>query len=233
MKLIVSTKEKAEMLAASEIIKLVKENPSATLGLATGSSPLGLYQLLIKDHKDNHTNYQMIKTFNLDEYLGLPLDHYESYKNFMRRNLFDHININLSNTFFPHEDDPEGYTELLHQSKIDLQILGIGSNGHIGFNEPGTPFESKTHIVTLANQTRLDNARFFDSIDDVPTHAVSMGLDDIIQAKKIILLAFGKSKAQAIKELVNGQPSINCPATILQRHPNVTLYVDEDAASLL
>lgn len=233
MKLIVCKKEKIESLAAAEIIKLVNENPLATLGLATGSSPLGLYQLLINDHKENKTDYSKVKTFNLDEYLGLPDDHYESYKNFMRRNLFDHININLDNTFFPHPEDPEGYSELLHHSKIDLQILGIGSNGHIGFNEPGTPFESKTHIVALAEQTRLDNARFFDSIDDVPTHAVSMGLDDIIQAKKIILLAFGKSKANAIKELVQGEPSTDCPATILQRHPNVTLYVDEDAASLL
>ncbi|MFA7612053.1 MAG: glucosamine-6-phosphate deaminase [Acholeplasmataceae bacterium] len=233
MKIIINKKAKLNKLAAQEIINLVNENPKAVLGLATGSSPIGLYEELIKDHKANKTNYKKVTTFNLDEYIGIPIDHEQSYHTFMYETLFKHLNINLKNTNFPKQDDPASYTKLLEKKPVDLQILGIGSNGHIAFNEPGTSFDSTTQYVDLAESTIKDNSRFFDSIDDVPKRAVTMGLKDIMMAKKVILLAFGKNKAEAINTLVNGKKSEDCPATILQDHPNLTLYLDEDAASLL
>lgn len=233
MKIIINKKAKLDKLAAQEIINLVNENPKAVLGLATGSSPIGLYKELIKDHKANKTNYKKVTTFNLDEYIGIPIDHEQSYHTFMYETLFKHLNINLKNTNFPKQDDPASYTKLLEKKPVDLQILGIGSNGHIAFNEPGTSFDSTTQYVDLAESTIKDNSRFFDSIDDVPKRAVTMGLKDIMMAKKVILLAFGKNKAEAINTLVNGKKSEDCPATILQDHPNLTLYLDEDAASLL
>lgn len=233
MKIIINKKAKLDKLAAQEIINLVNENPKAVLGLATGSSPIGLYEELIKDHKANKTNYKKVTTFNLDEYIGIPIDHEQSYHTFMYETLFKHLNINLKNTNFPKQDDPASYTKLLEKKPVDLQILGIGSNGHIAFNEPGTSFDSTTQYVDLAESTIKDNSRFFDSIDDVPKRAVTMGLKDIMMAKKVILLAFGKNKAEAINTLVNGEKSEDCPATILQDHPNLTLYLDEDAASLL
>lgn len=233
MKIIINKKAKLDKLAAQEIINLVNENPKAVLGLATGSSPIGLYEELIKDHKANKTNYKKVTTFNLDEYIGIPIDHEQSYHTFMYETLFKHLNINLKNTNFPKQDDPASYTKLLEKKPVDLQILGIGSNGHIAFNEPGTSFDSTTQYVDLAESTIKDNSRFFDSIDDVPKRAVTMGLKDIMMAKKVILLAFGKNKAEAINTLVNGKKSEDCPATILQDHPNLTLYLDEDAASLL
>lgn len=233
MKIIINKKANLDKLAAQEIINLVNENPKAVLGLATGSSPIGLYEELIKDHKANKTNYKKVTTFNLDEYIGIPIDHEQSYHTFMYETLFKHLNINLKNTNFPKQDDPASYTKLLEKKPVDLQILGIGSNGHIAFNEPGTSFDSTTQYVDLAESTIKDNSRFFDSIDDVPKRAVTMGLKDIMMAKKVILLAFGKNKAEAINTLVNGKKSEDCPATILQDHPNLTLYLDEDAASLL
>lgn len=233
MNIIIDNKNKLDKLAAKEIINLVNNNPEAILGLATGSSPIGLYNELIKDYQENQTNYKNIKTYNLDEYVGLALDHEQSYHTFMYHTLFKHLNIDLKNTHFPDLNNPHAYTKLLDENPIDLQILGIGSNGHIAFNEPGTSFESTTDYVMLAQSTRNDNARFFDSLDEVPTKAVTMGLKDIMKAKKIILLAFGKNKAEAIKELVEGELSIDWPATVLKNHPNVTLYLDNEAASLL
>lgn len=233
MKIIIDTKANLDKLASKEIISLVKEKPNAILGLATGSSPVGLYENLIADFKENKTSYENVVTFNLDEYVGLPINHEQSYHSFMYETLFKHLNINLDNTNFPDLDNPKSYTKLLKQNQIDLQVLGIGSNGHIAFNEPGTSFNSTTQYVNLAESTLKDNARFFASIEEVPKTAVTMGLKDIMMAKKIILLAFGKNKASAINTLVNGKKSENCPATILQDHPNLTLYLDEDAASLL
>ena len=233
MKIIIDKKEVLDKLAAKEIIDLVNTNPKAVLGLATGSSPIGLYKNLILDHQTNKTNYKNVITFNLDEYYGLPINHEQSYHTFMYETLFKHLDINLNNTNFPDLEHPESYTELLNKNQIDLQILGIGSNGHIAFNEPGTSFDSTTQYVLLAESTLKDNARFFDSIDDVPKKAVTMGLKDIMMAKKIILLAFGKNKSEAINLLVNGAKSEDCPATILQDHPDLTLYLDEEAASLL
>ncbi len=225
---------------ASEIfISLLKEKPSATLGLATGSSPIGLYQNLVKSYQNKEISFKNVKTFNLDEYCKLPKDHPESYYSFMYRNLFSHVDINKDNIHLPSgeaEDLQEeclAYNNLLKNTLIDLQVLGIGSNGHIGFNEPGTPFKQETFIVTLAQKTREDNKRFFNSLDEVPTQAITMGINNIMQAKKIVLIASGKSKANAINKLVNGPLTEAFPASILQNHPDVTIIVDEEAASLL
>lgn len=233
MKIVINEKHEINKLVSNEIIRLVKSNPKAVLGLARGGTPLGVYEELIKDHQENQTDYSQVITFNLDEYYDLEPTHKESYHTYMNDNLFSKININLDNTHFPDLNNPESYTNLLEQHRVDFQILGVGSNGHIGFNEPGTPFESITHYVTLAESTRKDNARFFNSIDEVPTKAVTMGLNDIIRSKRIVLIAFGANKAQAIKQLVDGAESENWPVTILKRHPYVTLYLDKEAASLL
>jgi len=212
-----------------------KENP--VLGLATGSSPIGLYKKMIADHNTNGTSYKNVTTFNLDEYIGLPKNHDQSYWTFMHENLFDNINVKEENIHIPEGDveDEEAecqkYEELLNQYEIDLQILGIGTDGHIGFNEPGTPFDSVTHIAELEEQTRTDNARFFDDdIEAVPTHAITMGLASIMRAKKIIVIATGENKADAVYGMIKGEKSVDCPASILQDHPDVTVILDTKAA---
>lgn len=226
-------------LKAFEIIKEVLVNKKdAVLGLATGSSPIGIYENMIKDHKENGQSYQDVVTVNLDEYMGLPKEHYESYYSFMHRNLFDHIdiqekNINLPSSVGDMEENLRKYEEILSKYHPDVQILGVGSNGHIGFNEPGTSFDSRTHIVTLAEKTRLDNARFFNDLSEVPTHAITMGIQNILDAKQIVLVAFGENKQDAIYGLVHGEVTEQLPASILQRHPNVTIIVDEAAGAKL
>lgn len=233
MKIVIDEIHDINVMVCKEITKLVNNTPDAVLGLATGSTPLGVYQNLIDDYKENKTDYSSVKTFNLDEYVGLDIDHEQSYHTYMRKNLFDHINIDINNTFFPSLENPSAYSELIKEHNIDLQILGVGSNGHIGFNEPYTSFEQETSYVTLAESTINDNKRFFNSIEDVPKGAITMGLKDIMSAKRIILIAFGKNKAQAIKQLINGVEDEAWPVTILKRHPYVTVYLDKDAASLL
>lgn len=224
---------------AFEIVKevLVEKN-DAILGLATGSSPIGLYKEMIQDHKENNQSYQNVITVNLDEYMGLERDHQESYYTFMHRNLFDHIDIREENVHLPSsignmEENVKKYEEVLAKYKPDVQILGVGANGHIGFNEPGTPFNSRTHTVTLAEKTRQDNARFFNDISEVPTHAITMGIQNILEAKKIVLVAFGENKKDAIYGLVHGEISENLPASILQKHADATIIVDEEAAKRL
>ncbi|NLZ75482.1 MAG: glucosamine-6-phosphate deaminase [Erysipelotrichia bacterium] len=226
--------------AAEIMLDVVKNNPKAVLGLATGSSPIGLYQRMIKDHQENGTSYANITTFNLDEYVGLEQEHPQSYYTFMHQNLFNHIDIKKENVNIPsvQGDDMQAncdaYNELLSKQKIDLQLLGIGSNGHLAFNEPGTPFDSVTQVVDLKQSTIQDNARFFDDdMSKVPTQSITMGIKNVMDAKKILLVASGKNKADAIYQTVKGEVSTDCPASILQKHPDVTVVVDEDAASLL
>ncbi len=225
--------------AAEILIDLVKKNPNAILGLATGSSPIGTYQNMIKDHKENGTSYKTVKTVNLDEYVGLTADHDQSYAYFMRTNLFDHIDVDLANTNLPSGSAPcaqaecDRYNALLDNYKQDVQLLGLGSNGHIGFNEPGTPFGSVTHLVELAESTIKDNSRLFASIDEVPRQALSMGIKNIMQAKSILMVVSGKNKAEAVRGMVKGEVTPNLPASVLQLHPFVTIVCDKDAASLL
>ena len=232
--------DEMSMKAYEAMKKVLTEKPDATLGLATGSTPVGLYKLMIADYEAGKISYKDMTSINLDEYVGLPVTHPESYRAFMNRNLFDHIDIKKENTHVPDGLNPDlaaaadAYTAYIAAHPVDVQILGIGSNGHIAFNEPGTPFDSHTHVVTLKEGTRKDNARFFDNdIDKVPTHAVTMGLQDIMSAKFIILLASGAGKANAVKEMIKGPVSENCPASILQTHPNVLVVTDEAAAYYL
>ena len=217
------------------VLEVVKNNPEAVLGLATGSTPLGLYAKMIEDHKENGTSYAQCRAVNLDEYVGLDVNSDQSYVYFMRENLFKHIDIKLENTNIENgkADDKDAecarYNALLDELRQDIQVLGIGSNGHIAFNEPGTPFDSVTHIVDLAESTIKDNSRLFNSIDEVPRQAFTMGLSNIMNAKKIVILANGAGKAYAIGELVNGEIREEVPATILRNHPDCILICDEAA----
>ena len=221
------------------VLEVVKNNPNAVLGLATGSTPLGLYAKMIEDHKNNGTSYANCRTVNLDEYVGLDINSDQSYVYFMRENLFKNIDIKLENTNIENgkaEDkqaECERYNALLAELVQDIQVLGIGSNGHIAFNEPGTSFDSVTHIVDLAESTIKDNSRLFNSIDEVPRQAFTMGLSNIMNAKKILILANGENKAYAVGELVNGEIREEIPASILRNHPDCTLICDELAGKYI
>lgn len=225
--------------AAKIMISLVKANPDATLGLATGTTPLGLYKRLIQDHNECGTSYKRIKAVNLDEYMGLPKTHEQSYAYFMRKNLFDSLDIDLANTHIENgtaadeQAECAAYDAVLDKLPRDIQLLGLGSNGHIAFNEPNTDFSSTTHVVTLAESTVKDNARLFSDISEVPRKAFTMGLKSIMQAKRILILASGANKADAVNKMVNGEVTEAVPASILQRHPDCTLIADRAAAALL
>lgn len=215
--------------------ELLDEKPNATLGLATGSSPEGLYALMVEDHKKNGTSYKDVHTYNLDEYVDIDRNDPQSYYTFMNEHLFSGIDIKPENTHVPYGSTAEEAKEYDDQVKgVDIQLLGIGRNGHIGFNEPGTPFDERTHIVELTESTRDANKRFFDNdINKVPTHAISQGVGTVMDAKKILLIASGKDKAEAVKAMIEGPVTTECPASVLQNHPDTVVIVDKDAASLL
>ena len=216
---------------------LFSANPSCTLGLATGSSPIGTYQNLVKDVKAGEISFKDVKTYNLDEYCGISRSHPQSYYYFMHDNLFNHVDIDEANVHIPAvsndhlEEDCKTYNDMLHNATIDLQLLGIGGNGHIGFNEPGTSFEQETFIVKLTDKTRQDNKRFFNSIDEVPTHAITMGIKNIMQAKRILMLISGVNKADTVVKLLSGNITTDFPASVLNNHPDVTVIIDQDAYS--
>lgn len=238
---IVEVKDYQELskVAAKVIIDLIKEKPKTVLGLATGSSPVGLYQNLITAYNNKEISFKDVKTYNLDEYCDLAKNHSQSYYTFMHEKFFNSVDINDENINIPVGNGPDldvlcdDYNELLKNANIDLQILGIGGNGHIGFNEPGTSFEQETFVVKLTQKTRQDNKRFFNSIDEVPKYAITMGIKNIMQAKTILLIASGASKAEAINKLVNGPLTTDFPASILKNHKNVIVIIDKEAASLL
>lgn len=239
MKIII-TKNYEEMSdKAFEVMKeVVVKKPDAVLGLATGTTPIGLYKRMIEDCKKG-TSYKNIKTVNLDEYKGLDYSSDQSYVYFMRDNLFDHIDIDLKNTNIENgkaEDaDKEcaRYNALLENMQQDIQLLGLGSNGHIAFNEPGTKFGSLTHVVDLTESTIKDNSRLFKDISEVPRQAFTQGLRNIMNAKKILILASGANKAKAVYGMVKGEVTEALPASVLQLHPDCTLIVDEAAGALL
>ena len=241
MKIIVcKTYQEMSQAAADIVARQIKKKPDTVLGLATGSTPVGLYQNLIKMNRDGVIDFSGVVTFNLDEYVGLPKEHPCSYYRFMFDNLFDHINIKKENVHLPDglapslEDECKVYEQKITQAGgIDLQVLGIGHNGHIGFNEPGTPFESVSHIVDLAPRTIQANSRFFSSPDEVPRKALSMGIKSIMHARMILFLASGKDKAEIVSRAFNGPVTTDVPASVLQLHPDVTAILDEDAASCL
>lgn len=235
---IIKVKDYDEMSkkAAEIIIERVRRAPDMVLGLATGGTPIGTYQELVSDHVHAGTSYRNVTTFNLDEYIGLSGESSHSYRAFMNKHLFELIDILEENIHIPNgvsEDIQKEcieYEELIQKhGGIDLQILGIGQNGHIGFNEPGTSFESTTHIVELDPSTREANARFFKNSEDVPEKAITIGIATIMRSKEILLLISGEQKRAAFKQLVNGEVDEKFPASVLKKHQNVSIIADDAA----
>ena len=229
---------KASLLAADRISRLVREKPDAVLGLATGGTPVQVYRELIRRHREEGLDFSRITTFNLDEYLGLSPEHPDSYAQFMHENLFAHVNLAPDRTHLPcglARDLPAHCRDYEQSIKdaggIDLQLLGIGSDGHIGFNEPISSLASRTRAVALTEETIADNARFFASADEVPRHAITMGIGTILESRACLLLAFGGGKAAVLAEAVEGPVRAAVPASALQMHPNVTVVCDEAAAA--
>ncbi|WP_026883179.1 glucosamine-6-phosphate deaminase [Clostridium akagii] len=228
--------KRAAVIFASQIVL----KPDSVLGLATGSTTIGMYKELINIYGRDALDFSKVSTFNLDEYYKLDEDNEQSYNYFMNENFFNHVNIKRDNINMPNGKSEDTVRDCARYDKkivdlggIDLQVLGIGANGHIGFNEPNTNFEAETRLVELEKQTIKANSRFFNSIGEVPTKAVSMGIKTIMQSKKIILLASGIEKADAIEKAVNGKITPELPASILNLHKDVIIIVDRDAASLL
>lgn len=227
-------------VAAQVVARTLNTKPNAVLGLATGSTPLGLYRELIRMHQEEGLDFSRVTTFNLDEYVGLTQRHPQSYYYFMQENLFRHINIPAQNVHIPSgtTDNYEAFCRwyeerIVECGGIDLQILGVGSDGHIAFNEPGSSLGSRTRIKTLARQTIEDNARFFDSPEQVPVYAITMGVGTILEARKIVLLANGKNKAGAVAAAIEGPVTSMVTASALQLHRDTTSIIDREAAGSL
>lgn len=230
------TNEELDQIGAGIFASLIQTNPNAVLGLATGSTPIGIYQKLIGLNEKGYVSFQNVRTFNLDEYVGLSEGHPESYMSFMNKQLFDHIDITEKNTRIPNgnasnlEQECKQYDEAIAIASIDLQLLGIGHNGHIGFNEPDQNLYGGTHLVQLKEETRQANARFFHSIDEVPTQAVTMGVGSILKAKMIMLVVRGADKADIVHRALTGPITTKIPASLLQTHRNVVVLLDKGAA---
>ena len=239
-----SADESADIVAG-QIVEATRKKPNLVLGLATGSTPIGVYQRLIAAHQSDGLDFSGLRTFNLDEYLGLPADHAQSYSTFMNEHLFHGLNVARENIHFPPtifpSHDPETIrsvcdaheAEIRDAGGIDIQILGIGSNGHIGFNEPTSSLASRTRIKTLTKKTLEDNSRFYGPDEEQPTIAATLGIGTILDTKSILLQAFGAKKAEAVKASIEGPISSFWPASALQLHPDVTFYLDEESASAL
>jgi glucosamine-6-phosphate deaminase len=226
--------------AAGMVADLIRRKPNCVLGFATGGTPLGLYKELIRMHKEEGLDFSKVTTFNLDEYVGLPPEHPQSYHFFMWENLFKHVNVDPRYVHIPQgmakdiNEFCDWYEDRINQyGGIDLQILGIGANGHIAFNEPGSSLGSRTRIKTLKKETRWDNKRFFERDEEVPTYAITMGVGTIMDSKALLLLASSEGKAAAIKATVEGPITALYPATIVQMHRKAFIICDEGAASLL
>ena len=241
MRVVVAENPQAVAEYASQIyVGLIQQTSQIVLGLATGSTPIPLYKALIQANRNGALSFQNVATFNLDEYLGLPLGHAQSYRAFMDEHFFKHIDICRSKTFFPasHEDNLdiacEEYEQLITSyGGIDLQLLGIGSNGHIGFNEPSSSLTSRTRVQKLTEETMSHNARFFQLNEFQPNMAITMGIGTIMEARKIVLLATGFSKASAVSKALEHTISPDCPASFIQTHPDALILIDKSAASLL
>lgn len=227
--------EKLSEMTANIIASQIILKPNCVLGLATGSSPLKTYDNLIKNYKNGTIDFSLVKTINLDEYVGLDENHNQSYRYFMDHNLFNQVNIKKENTYVPNgcaknlDEECKGYEQLIKNlGGIDLQLLGIGLDGHIGFNEPDEYFIKETHVVTLDDSTIKANARFFNSINEVPRSAITMGIASIMQAKKIVLIANGNNKKDIVYKAFFGPITPKIPASILQLHPDVTIIFSEN-----
>lgn len=241
MKIIVCNNlEEASLKAALEIKEQVENKPDSVLGLATGSTPVETYKNLIKFYEECGLSFKDVKTVNLDEYIGLDGSHEQSYRQTMNESLFNHIDINQDNTYVPNGVALDIDKEAIEYEKLidelggqDLQLLGVGINGHIGFNEPNDKLNIYTHVEDLTQSTIDANKRFFNDESQVPRKAISMGIGSILKAKKILLLAFGSSKADAIKSLEGPEISTQFPVSLLKLHPDVTVYVDQEAGAKL
>jgi len=232
--------EEMSKAAAAVMAKVVRDKPTAILGLATGSTPLGMYKELIRLHEEESLDFSGVTTFNLDEYVGLSGDHEQSYRYFMTENLFKDINVDIENTNVPpgiydnFKASCQEYEDKISAAGgIDVQVLGIGSDGHIAFNEPSSSLASRTRLKTLTQQTIDDNARFFATPQDVPVYCVTMGVGTILEAKKLILLASGEGKAKAVADAIEGPVSSMCTASALQLHPDSVICVDTAATARL
>jgi glucosamine-6-phosphate deaminase len=226
--------------AAQVVAEVLNAKPNAVLGMATGSTPLGLYQELVRMHREEGLDFSQVTTFNLDEYVGLRPSHPQSYHYFMHENFFKHVNIPHGNTYIPsgttsnYHSFCQWYEQRIEESGgIDVQILGIGSDGHIAFNEPGSSLSSRTRLKTLAKMTIDDNARFFERAEDVPIYAITMGVGTILEARQLVLLASGKNKASATAAMVEGPVTSMITASALQMHPSAKVFLDESAAGQL
>lgn len=232
----VSSYEEMSKVACSIFVKQLQHNPNSVLGFATGGSPVGFYKELVKSYLGGEISFDRVRSFNLDEYIGIPSNSPVSYYSYMVENLFHHVNIPKESYHLPDGNAPDLKEECKRYDRsieeaggIDLQLLGIGVNGHIAFNEPGTSFASLTNIVNLTESTRIENARYFENLEDVPTRAITMGIQSIMNAKKIVLIAFGDKKVAAIKQLHSGKITEDFPASQLLKHPNLTvIYGSEE-----
>lgn len=229
------SRKAADLIGAQILIK-----PDCVLGLATGSSPIGTYQCLIEDYKKGRLDFSKVTSINLDEYEGLAPDNDQSYRYFMQHNLFNHVNIRPGSTHVPNglagdiQQECARYEEVIaREGGMDLQLLGIGVNGHIGFNEPDSYFPAETHRVELTPSTIQANRRFFEKEEDVPRFALTMGIRAIMQAKRVVVIAYGSAKAPILKEILQGPITPNVPASILQLHPDVTFFTDDESMALL
>ncbi|WP_100404330.1 glucosamine-6-phosphate deaminase [Bacillus solitudinis] len=226
--------------AANLVMRHVVQNPSLVLGLATGATPIGTYKYIVDHYKKNRISFKNVHTVNLDEYIGLETTHQNSYATYMKENLFNHLDIPIEQTHIPNGktsnliEECERYEELIQSlGGIDLQLLGIGLNGHIGFNEPGVSFDSKTNVIKLAQSTQSANSQYFKDDTKVPTHAITMGISTIMTSKRIVLLVSGKEKADILYKIIYGELNKNVPASILKKHPNVRIIADLEALSVL
>lgn len=233
--------EKVAALGAKLVGELLRVRPAAVLGLATGSTQLALYRQLVERFLKNRITFRQASSFNLDEYLGIAADNPQSYRAYMDREFFDQIDIDKRNTHLPYCEDGENpvlvgprYEQMIKAAGgIDLQLMGIGANGHIGFNEPSSSLSSRTRVKTLTQQTFKDNSRLFSETEFQPKLAITMGIATIMDARKVLLLATGESKAEAVSKMIEGPVSAMCPASILQMHQHVTVLLDEAAAARL
>ena len=236
---LVDSQREANEALALEISQLLgAQAGKATFGLATGSSPIGLYSELVRLHRAGTLSLKDVATFNLDEYMGLTSDHPASYRAFMSEHLFAETDIDLAKTHFPPSDESgleaacANWESLIQAAAgIDWQLLGVGRNGHIGFNEPGSPFDSRTRRIELAESTREANARFFESMDDVPRYAVTMGVGTILEARRLRVLAFGDTKSHILERVLQGEDDKSIPLNALRSHPDAALYIDAAAAA--
>lgn len=237
--IVFQTQEELDTYAAQLFINLVNEKPNAVLGLATGSTPIGIYDKIVESHKNDKVSFKDVTSFNLDEYVGIAPENEQSYAHYMNKHLFSHIDMPAQNAHLPngmaadmHEESAR-YDAMLEAQPVDIQLLGLGHNGHIGFNEPDVQLSGGTHAVKLKEETREANARFFASMDEVPEYAITMGVGSILKANTLLLVVRGADKAQIVKEALTGPITTSVPASLLQTHARVIVLLDREAGRML